>query len=390
MDSIQALHDPVMLKLMHGKSSEEQNAFLSMLKKDHTTHKTITRDYVNHWEVDGVARDDEAARQDRKSKYMSLVNKLVATDHRTPTFFDHANSYYDLVTDLYEEGWAQSFHLCPFAVNESLLQALARHEHYLAYKINITSDMTVLDLGCGVGKPAREIATFTGCNVVGLNNNAYQIERATAHAARENLCDKVSFVKGDFTRINFPESTFDAVYAIEATCHSPALLDVYSQAYRVLKPGGTFGLYEWVMTDKFDPGNKHHQAIRLAIERGHGIANMVPRRVAYEAMETAGFHVEYHEDLAQRPGKKSWYAPLAGDVKSSKNVTEFLGNLRLTHAGRFGIGCLLNSLEFVGLAPSGTARTAAELSDGADALVAGGQEDLFTPMYLMIGKKPLN
>jgi sterol 24-C-methyltransferase len=78
------------------------------------------------------------------------------------------------------------------------LQALARHEHYLAHRINITDSMTVLDVGCGVGKPAREIATFTGCNVVGLNNNAYQIERATAHAAREGLSDKVAFAKGDF------------------------------------------------------------------------------------------------------------------------------------------------------------------------------------------------
>jgi sterol 24-C-methyltransferase len=107
-------------------------------------------------------------------------------------------SYYDLATDLYEEGWAQSFHFCRFAPTESFLQALARHEHYLAHRINITDSMTVLDVGCGVGKPAREIATFTGCNVVGLNNNAYQIERATAHAAREGLSDKVTFAKGDF------------------------------------------------------------------------------------------------------------------------------------------------------------------------------------------------
>jgi len=68
-------HDPVMLRLMHGKSAEERNAFISMLKKDGNTHKTVTRDYVDLWESDGVARDNEAARDDRKSKYMSLVNK---------------------------------------------------------------------------------------------------------------------------------------------------------------------------------------------------------------------------------------------------------------------------------------------------------------------------
>jgi sterol 24-C-methyltransferase len=58
--------------------------------------------------------------------------------------------------------------------------------------------MTVLDVGCGVGKPARQLATFTGCKVVGLNNNAYQVERATAHAVLEKLEERVGFVGGDF------------------------------------------------------------------------------------------------------------------------------------------------------------------------------------------------
>ena len=69
--------DPVMLKLMHGKSSEERNAFLSMIKKDSEAHRAVTREYVSYWETSGSARDDEAARDDRKGKYMSLVNKSV-------------------------------------------------------------------------------------------------------------------------------------------------------------------------------------------------------------------------------------------------------------------------------------------------------------------------
>lgn len=58
--------------------------------------------------------------------------------------------------------------------------------------------MRVLDVGCGVGGPAREIAKFTGAKIVGLNNNDYQIERATHYAAKEGLSDQLSFKKGDF------------------------------------------------------------------------------------------------------------------------------------------------------------------------------------------------
>jgi sterol 24-C-methyltransferase len=118
-----------------------------------------------------------------------------------------AFSYYNLGTDLYEYGWGQSFHFCRFSIGEPFYQAIARHEHYLAHIIGIKEGMKVLDVGCGVGGPAREIAKFTGAHVTGLNNNDYQIERATRYAAREKLSHQLNFVKGDFmVRLSFPGS----------------------------------------------------------------------------------------------------------------------------------------------------------------------------------------
>ena len=107
-------------------------------------------------------------------------------------------SYYNLGTDLYEYGWGQSFHFCRFAYGEPFYQAIARHEHYLAAKIGIKDGDKVLDVGCGVGGPAREIAKFTGAHITGLNNNDYQIERATRYAQKEGLAHQLAFVKGDF------------------------------------------------------------------------------------------------------------------------------------------------------------------------------------------------
>lgn len=64
--------------------------------------------------------------------------------------------------------------------------------------MGIRENMNVLDVGCGVGGPAREITKFTGANIVGLNNNDYQIERATQYAAKEGLSHKLKYTKGDF------------------------------------------------------------------------------------------------------------------------------------------------------------------------------------------------
>ncbi|KAI5205569.1 hypothetical protein AUEXF2481DRAFT_26192 [Aureobasidium subglaciale EXF-2481] len=353
--------------LMHGKSATERNAFISMLRKDGQAHRLVTDEYVQRW-----SEDNDEARKSRQDSYMSLVN-----------------NYYDLATDLYCEGWGESFHLCRFAPKESLVQALARHEHYLAHMIGIKEGHTVLDVGCGIGGPARAIATFTGCSIVGVNNNGYQIERATALTAKRNLSEKVSFVRNNFMDLSFPDNTFDAVYAIEATCHAPVLEGVYAQMFRVAKPGAVVGVYEWVMTDHYDEDNSEHRAIRHGIERGNGISNMVTRKEAEKAFLKAGFTMLHDEDLAERKDARPWYAPLSGNINYATGIWDFLGALRMTKAGRFVMESLLSSLEMVRLAPSGTAETAKELSVGADALVAGGKKALFTPMYLMVGRKPL-
>lgn len=68
----------------------------------------------------------------------------------------------------------------------------------MSHKVGLKEGMHVLDVGCGVGGPAREIATFSGCSVVGLNNNNYQITRAKAYTEKAGLADRVSFAQGDF------------------------------------------------------------------------------------------------------------------------------------------------------------------------------------------------
>lgn len=69
--------------------------------------------------------------------------------------------------------------------------------------------MKVLDVGCGVGGPAREIVKFTGAHVTGLNINEYQVGRAGIYAEKEGLSDKLKFVQGDFmVSVFIPVVTF--------------------------------------------------------------------------------------------------------------------------------------------------------------------------------------
>lgn len=365
--------DAAFSRAMHKDSSNAEGGFRAMLKKDKSAQKAAVDEYFKHWDNKNAKDETENDREARRAEYATLTRQ-----------------YYNLGTDLYEYGWGQSFHFCRFAYGEPFYQAIARHEHYLAAKIGINEGDKVLDVGCGVGGPAREIAKFTGAQITGLNNNDYQIERAIRYAQKEGLSHQLNFVKGDFMQMSFPDNTFDCVYAIEATVHAPSLEKVYSEIFRVLKPGGTFGVYEWLMTDKYDNDNQRHREIRLGIELGDGISNMVKISDGIAAIKAAGFELKHHEDLAQRPDPTPWYYPLAGDFSMMGSIWDFPTIARMTKVGRGLIHRFIGILEAVGIAPGGTRKSADSLAVAADSLVAGAREELFTPMYLMIGKKPLN
>jgi ubiquinone/menaquinone biosynthesis C-methylase UbiE len=78
--------------------------------------------------------------------------------------------------------------------------------------MSLRPGMRVLDVGCGVGGPAREIARFSDAKIVGLNNNEFQIGRARQYTKEAGLEDQVQFVKGDFMKLSeqFGENSFDA------------------------------------------------------------------------------------------------------------------------------------------------------------------------------------
>lgn len=210
------------------------------------------------------------------------------------------------------------------------------------------------------------------------------------HALKATISILKIYTNTTKQQMSFPDNSFDAVYAIEATVHAPSLEGVYSQIFRVLKPGGTFGVYEWLMTDNYDSTNVHHREIRLGIEQGDGISNMVTISEGIAAIKAAGFEMILHEDLAKRPDPTPWWYPLAGDFKYMGSFGDVLTIARMTKLGRGLTHKFVGFLEMLKLAPGGTQKTADSLALAADCLVAGAKEDLFTPMYLMVARKPLN
>jgi sterol 24-C-methyltransferase len=103
------------------------------------------------------------------------------------------NVYYELVTTFYEYGWGKSFHFARRAKNESLRESILRAEHYLA--LQLKPGMNVLDIGCGVGGPMRNIARFSGASITGINNSDHQIVRGKLYNNNEGLSPLCTFLK---------------------------------------------------------------------------------------------------------------------------------------------------------------------------------------------------
>jgi len=293
----------------------------------------------------------------------------------------------------YEWGWGQSFHFANRYSNETFSESIRRHEYHLASKLGLSSDPTklkVLDVGCGIGGPMRNICKFTGCDLTGLTLNQYQVNRGNeiVKSSMPEIASKCRSVQGDFMTMPFENEQYDAAYAIEATCHAPDRVGVYSEVFRVLKPGAIFACYEWCMTDKYDPTNKEHLRMKKQIEEGDGLPDICHTSVCLEAMRKAGFEILHEEDLANEEfgadrGGEAWMLPL---LPSWNPLTQ---RFQFNWLGQVLVKYALKVLEFCFLAPKGTSETQLMLQKGGIGLGDGGRAQIFTPMYLMVGRVPM-
>lgn len=205
----------------------------------------------------------------------------------------------------------------------------------------------------------------------------------------------------------FAASRFDAAYAIEATCHAPDRVGCYAEVRRVLKPGAIFACYEWCLTDAYDPTNPEHVLIKKQIEEGDGLPDIVSTHHCLTAMKKAGFEILEERDLVNDE-YGGWQAPVTGEYTTTKEAREhyrggkpwmlplmpswnpFTQRFQFNWFGLRLTKYSLKVMEFLRLAPAGTSRTQILLQSGGMGLARGGELGIFTPMYLMVGRVPLD
>ncbi len=303
-------------------------------------------------------------------------------DLRLAEYRNFVKLYFDLTTDFYEYGWDRSFHFAARAKGERFTASLARHEHYLAHMLGLRPGMSVLDLGCGIGGPQREIARFSGAAVVGVNISDYQVERARKYTEEAGLEHLAEYVVGDFMKMDFPNDSFDAVYSIETTCCAPNKADAFAEVLRVLKPGGRFGTYEYCLTDRFDEEDSDHLRLKADIELGGGLPEIAFPHEVDDALRKVGFELLDARDLSMEAASDvAWYEPLISAGPSLETIWSCRWGRVVTHT-------LVKLLESLGVVPKGAHRVSALLNTAALAFTEAGRRGIFTPMYFALARKP--
>ncbi|WP_308167438.1 methyltransferase domain-containing protein [Catellatospora tritici] len=164
--------------------------------------------------------------------------------------------YYDSTIDLYEGLWGEHVHHGYWDLGESPAAdgpdrhaASDRTVSELAAFAAVPAGAHLLDAGCGIGGPALYLARELGCRVEGITLSSQQVVRATDRAREAGLADQVSFRQLDAVRTDYPDATFDVVWALESLEHMPDRTAFLAEAWRVLRPGGVLAISTWCIRD---------------------------------------------------------------------------------------------------------------------------------------------
>ncbi|WP_316206834.1 MULTISPECIES: class I SAM-dependent methyltransferase [unclassified Bradyrhizobium] len=187
----------------------------------------------------------------------------------------------------------------------------------LAKLAGITADTSVLDVGSGVGGPARFVAASCGCKVTGIDLSVPFVEAARYLTERTRQSGQVSFQVASALELPFGDGAFDAVLMQHVAMNIAERARLYREIRRVLKAGGRFAIFDVVSN-----GAEPHYPVPWA--RTAATSFLLTADATREAIESAGFRTLVWRDDTE--AAKAWIARLrASGPPPSPNLGVVMG-----------------------------------------------------------------
>jgi SAM-dependent methyltransferase len=164
----------------------------------------------------------------------------------------------------------------------------------LADRLPIKPDDRILDIGCGLGGPARYFALRFQCRVSGIDITPAFVEAASKLTSLLGMDSQVTVEYGDGQRLPYPDSVFDGAYTQHVTMNVADRTQFFGEAYRVLKPGAFFALTEHGL----GPTGNPHYPLPWSMD-GSG-AYLISPSETRTLLEAAGFEDVLVEDTGHK------------------------------------------------------------------------------------------
>lgn len=148
----------------------------------------------------------------------------------------------------------------------------------------------LLDIGSGIGGPARYLAKRFGCHISGVDLTAEFCDVATALTKLLRMEGQVDFRQGDALKMSFADATFDGAYSMNVSMNIADKAGLYREIHRVLKPGG------WLMLSEIaqGPGGAPTYPTPWAARESESFLSTPEQTKA--GLEAAGFRFERFRD----------------------------------------------------------------------------------------------
>jgi SAM-dependent methyltransferase len=187
----------------------------------------------------------------------------------------------------------------------------------LAALAGITTDMSVLDVGAGIGGPARFLAASYGCRVTGVDLSQPFVDAARYLTERTGQGGQVAFEVGSALALPFDTGGFDVALLQHVAMNIADRALLYHEIRRVLKPGGRFATFDVVSKS----GEPHYPVPWARTPSTSFLLTAVATR---EAIEQAGFRTQTCQD--DTDAAKTWAAQLrASGPLPSPNLGVVMG-----------------------------------------------------------------
>ncbi len=179
----------------------------------------------------------------------------------------------------------------------------------LAERLNIAPGFHILDVGSGLGGPARTIAKVFNCRVTGIDLTSDFCDAAREMSRWVGLSDIVTFRQGDAAALDFPTAAFDTAVSIHAAMNIARKDAMLAGIRKALKPGGYLGIYDVIQGE----GGTPHYPVPWALDPS--ISHLVTSSEMRDLLNGAGFTVEQENDSTEDSAR--WFSERLKRVRAA-------------------------------------------------------------------------